>query len=162
VFGVSFGEVMLIAVVALVVFDPRRLPEVLGTLGKWIAKLRRVTTEMRRQTGIDEILRQEGLSGGLNELRSMLRPDLTGVGHFGSGLGASTVPSAIVSSGQNSGINAHGEAVDFDRYREYPTEGADAHGAIPEDLLDPPPALAPEPPQVAPPAKGSGTSSEVP
>ena len=52
-FGVSFGEVMLIAVVALVVFDPRRLPEVLGTIGKWIAKLRRVTTEMRRQTGID-------------------------------------------------------------------------------------------------------------
>jgi sec-independent protein translocase protein TatB len=155
VFGVSFGEVMLIAVVALVVFDPRRLPEVLGTLGKWIAKLRRVTTEMRRQTGIDEILRQEGLSGGLNELRSMLRPDLTGVGHFGSGAAAST--STIVSSGQSSGINAHGEAVDFDRFREYPTEGADAYGAIPEDLLDPPPA-APAP---LPPAETPDAAKEV-
>lgn len=149
---------MLIAVVALVVFDPRRLPEVLGTLGKWIAKLRRVTTEMRRQTGIDEILRQEGLSGGLNELRSMLRPDLTGVGHFGSAVGAGTAPSAIVSSGQSSGINAHGEAVDFDRYREYPTEGPDASGAIPEDLLDAPSAA----PVQSPPITAPGTSSEGP
>jgi len=129
VFGVSFGEVMLIAVVALVVFDPRRLPEVLGTLGKWIARLRRVTTEMRRQTGIDEILRQEGISGGIAELRSMLRPDLN-VGRIGLG-----TPSG---SGANSAVNTHGEAVAFDRYREYPTEGPDSYGTIAEDLLDSP------------------------
>jgi sec-independent protein translocase protein TatB len=153
VFGVSLGEVMLIAVVALVVFDPRRLPEVLGTLGKWIAKLRRVTTEMRRQTGIDEILRQEGISGGISELRSMLRPDLTGAGRFGPGAGV------MASAGQSSGVNAYGEAVTFDRYREYPTEGADAYGAIPEDLLDSPPppdaptGAAPENPAVAKEAK---------
>lgn len=122
---------MLIAVVALVVFDPRRLPEVLGTLGKWIARLRRVTTEMRRQTGIDEILRQEGISGGIAELRSMLRPDLTNMGRIGLGTAAG--------GGANSAVDTHGEAVAFDRYREYPTEGPDSYGTIAEDLLDSPP-----------------------
>jgi sec-independent protein translocase protein TatB len=150
VFGVSFGEVMLIAVVALVVFDPRRLPEVLGTLGKWIARLRRVTTEMRRQTGIDEILRQEGIAGGISELRSMLRPDLASVGRFG--LGTASV------GGVNSAVDAHGEAVAFDRYREYPTEGPDAYGTIPEDLLDPsPPGDSP----AAPPAGESSVEKEA-
>jgi sec-independent protein translocase protein TatB len=145
VFGVSFGEVMLIAVVALVVFDPRRLPEILGTLGKWIARLRRVTTEMRRQTGIDEILRQEGISGGLSELRSILRPEMTTLGRLGAGA-AATSP--------NSAVNAHGEAVAFDRYREYPTEGPDAYGTIAEDLLD-----APPPPEEAPAAAPGGDGS---
>jgi sec-independent protein translocase protein TatB len=145
VFGVSFGEVMLIAVVALVVFDPRRLPEVLGTLGKWIARLRQVTTEMRRQTGIDEILRQEGISGGISELRSLLRPDLASVGRLGLGTAAG--------GAATSAVNAHGEAVAFDRYREYPTEGPDSYGTIAEDLLDSPPPG--EPPAATPSVEGS-------
>ena len=131
---------MLIAVVALVVFDPRRLPEVLGTAGKWVAKVRRMTTEMRRQTGIDEILREEGISGGISELRSMLRPDLMAAARFGVG-------GAVLGTNQGSAVNAQGEAVDFDRFREYPTEGPDAYGAIPEDLLDSPPP-SPRPPSV--------------
>ena len=73
-FGVGFSEVLLIAIVALVVVGPRRLPEMLGTAGKWVRKLRTITHEMRRQTGIDEILREEGIQGGLNELRSIMRP----------------------------------------------------------------------------------------
>jgi len=55
----------MIAIVALIVVGPRRLPEMLGTLGRWVAKLRHMTTEVRRQTGIDEILREEGISGGI-------------------------------------------------------------------------------------------------
>jgi sec-independent protein translocase protein TatB len=138
VFGVSFTEMMLIAVVALIVVGPRRLPEYLGTAGKWIGKLRNITNEMRRQTGIDEILRQEGIQGGINELRTLMRP---GIGNLAS-LASPTRPSlpATTSPGAAPAPDPYGEAVEYDRDREYPTEGADAYGAIPEDLLEPAPA----------------------
>lgn len=128
-FGVSFGEMVLIAVVALVVVGPRRLPEYLGKLGQWVARLRRVTTEVRRQTGIDEILRAEGLAGGIQELRSMMRGDLVGAGRFvpgAQGVVPAGPPGAVV--------DPYGDALEFDRWREYPVEGPDAYGAIPEDL----------------------------
>jgi sec-independent protein translocase protein TatB len=133
VFGVSFTEVILIAIVALVVVGPRRLPEMLGTAGKWIGKLRNITSEMRKQTGIDEILREEGIQGGLNELRSIMRP---GIGNLASLTTASHTSPSVHSSPTP---DPYGDAIDFDRDREYPTEGPDAYGAIPEDLLATPP-----------------------
>src|SRR3546814_4534998 len=36
-------------------------------LGNWIRKLRKMTIDVRAQTGIDDILRAEGLHGGLSE-----------------------------------------------------------------------------------------------
>lgn len=69
VFGFSFSEVVLIAVVALVAVGPQRLPGMLRNFGTWMRKIRKMTTEVRQQTGIDEMLRAEGLHGGLNELR---------------------------------------------------------------------------------------------
>lgn len=121
-FGVSFGEIVLVAVVALVVVGPRRLPQILGTMGQWVGRLRRMVTEMRRQTGIDEILRAEGLQGGISELRSMMR------GEMPAGHRQAVAPNAVV--------DAYGDAVQFDRYRECPVEGTDSYGAIPEDLAD--------------------------
>jgi sec-independent protein translocase protein TatB len=135
VFGVSFSELVVIAVIALVVVGPRKLPEILGQAGRWLGKLRNMTTEVRRQTGIDEILRAEGIAGGINELRSILRPGLGGVGNFG----ANFTPALR----SDSAVNEHGEAIEYDRYREYPTEGPDAYGCIPEDLLPSPAAEAP-------------------
>ena len=79
-FGVSVTEIAMIAIVALVIVGPHKLPGMLRTLGQSIRKLRLFTTEMRAQTGIDEILREEGIQGGLTELRSLLHGDL----HTGS------------------------------------------------------------------------------
>jgi len=62
---------MLVAVVALVIVGPARLPGMLNTVGKWSVKLRRMIFDMRAQSGIDEILREEGLIGGLQELRQL-------------------------------------------------------------------------------------------
>jgi hypothetical protein len=93
---------------------------------------------MRRSTGIDEILRAEGLAGGLVELRAMMRGDLMGAHRFDH----VSVPN------QTSAVDPYGEAVEYDRFREYPVEGADSYGAIPEDLVAPPvpePAAAPAP-----------------
>jgi sec-independent protein translocase protein TatB len=129
VFGISFTEMLVIAIVALVVVGPQKLPKMLRSAGEWIAKLRRITTEVRAQTGIDDILRAEGLTGGLNELRGIMRGD------FGRGHAYPPEPAAAPAP-----YNPYSEVIEDDVTREYPPEGADAAGALPEDLLseDPP------------------------
>jgi sec-independent protein translocase protein TatB len=135
VFGISFGELMLIATVALLVVGPQKLPQMLRTLGNWIARMRRVMTDVRSQSGIDDILRSEGLEGGLSELRSIMK---TG---GGLPLAARAFQSAAASSGTPARRGAV-EAFTEDRSREYPVEGPDAQGALPEDLLPKPSKVA--------------------
>lgn len=43
----------------------------LRTLGRTLAKLRRMSTDLRKQSGIDEIIREEGLQEELATLRSL-------------------------------------------------------------------------------------------
>ncbi|HVW28641.1 MAG TPA: twin-arginine translocase TatA/TatE family subunit [Polyangiaceae bacterium] len=151
--GVSFSEIVMIAIVALIVVGPRRLPEILGQLGRWVGKIRRMTTEVRRQTGIDEILREEGISGGINELRSMMRGELSNLQRYASG--TSTL---VQEPPRNDAVvDAYGESIAYDKLREQPIEGVDAYGAIPEDLLAaaapvPPTATAPVPPTATAPS----------
>ncbi|HEY3234317.1 MAG TPA: hypothetical protein VGJ84_06355, partial [Polyangiaceae bacterium] len=78
--------------------------------------------------------------GGLGELRGLLR------GEFGS-LHRDPYPST------HSVGDPYAEAVTFDPTREYPLEGPDAFGALPDDLVDeaadPTKEQSPEPPPVA-------------
>lgn len=141
VLGVSFGELVVIGVVALVVVGPRRLPEMLGNLGRFLGRLRNMTTEVRRQTGIDDILRQEGIQGGLAELRGIMRGDLSAM-HRAAIAATPLAPDAVV--------DHYGDPLEFDRFREYPTEGPDAYGAIPEDLAPEPEANASTTPGTVP------------
>jgi sec-independent protein translocase protein TatB len=126
VFGLSFFEVIVIAIVALLAVGPRRLPGMLRDMGNWIKKLRKMTTDVRAQTGIDEILRAEGLSGGLNELRSLMR--------------GAPAPAPVTYHRPH-----EDPARDIDVAREYPPEGADAKGAIPDDLVEEEPLEASRP-----------------
>jgi sec-independent protein translocase protein TatB len=119
VFGFSFSEVLLIGVVTLVAVGPQRLPGMLRNFGTWMRKLRKMTTEVRQQTGIDEMLRAEGLHGGLNELRSLMR-------------GGGGVP-APAPMPQRPVEDPYG-GIEFDVTQEYPPEGPDALGALPDDL----------------------------
>ncbi len=48
-FGIGFPELLLLAGLALVVVGPERLPQVLRTLGKWIAGAKRGLADIRRQ-----------------------------------------------------------------------------------------------------------------
>lgn len=130
-FGFSFGELMVICVVSLIAVGPKKLPGMLKTLGQWLRKLRNLTTEVRSQTGIDDLLRSEGIHGGLNELRGLLRG-----GHHNPFETAAPVARTVVEDPYAN--------LDIDPTREYPLEGADAHGALPDDLLgdDPPPKAA--------------------
>jgi sec-independent protein translocase protein TatB len=110
--------------VALLVLGPDKLPGMLRTLGQWLAKLRKLTTEVRYQSGIDDVLRSEGLDGGLNELRSLMR----------GGIGGSMLSHAAAPAPQHTS-RPNLEHFMPDKSREYPVEGVDAYGALPEDLV---------------------------
>jgi sec-independent protein translocase protein TatB len=136
VLGISFTELVVIGLVALIVVGPKKLPELLRSLGVWIRRLRNLTTEVRAQTGIDDILREEGLEGGLVELRSMLRGDLASIGRsLDMSVRSAPVPSPYGSPSSP-----------VDPYREYPPEGPDAAGVVPDDLLDDAPDSTAAPP----------------
>ena len=48
-FGISFPELIVVFVVALLAFGPERLPELARKLGKFSAELRRGTDSLRRE-----------------------------------------------------------------------------------------------------------------
>jgi sec-independent protein translocase protein TatB len=48
-FGLSFGEILIIAVIALLLLGPERLPEAAKTLGKGLRDLRRATDDLKDQ-----------------------------------------------------------------------------------------------------------------
>ena len=56
----------------------------------------------------------------------MMRGDLVGLHRLGSN-SPGPAPNGV--------IDSYGEAIEFDRFREYPVEGPDSYGAIPEDLV---------------------------
>ena len=48
-FDISWGELMLIGVVALIVIGPKELPGVLRTVGQWVGRMRRMASEFQVQ-----------------------------------------------------------------------------------------------------------------
>ena len=48
-FGFSFGEIIVISAVALLVLGPERIPQVARTVGRFFAELRRATDEVKRE-----------------------------------------------------------------------------------------------------------------
>ncbi|MBX9913124.1 MAG: Sec-independent protein translocase protein TatB [Pseudomonadaceae bacterium] len=61
-FGISFGELLLIGLIALLVLGPERLPGAARTAGLWVGRLKRsfnaIKQDVEREIGADEIRRQ--------------------------------------------------------------------------------------------------------
>lgn len=55
-FGLNWGEVIVIGIVALIAIGPKELPTVLRTLGQWMGKVRRMANEFQGQ--FQEALRE--------------------------------------------------------------------------------------------------------
>lgn len=158
-FGMSFGELVLAIVVAVVVIGPRDLPKVLRKLGQYAGKLRRMASELRHQSGIDEILRSDGIGENINEIRKLARGELDKITEAASvdrgALAAAThlsdgseSPDATDGAHDGHGDPHHADPYHADPYhmpgphhdvdvtllreREYPREGADSYGALPD------------------------------
>lgn len=82
-FDISFAEILFIALIALVVIGPKRLPETIRTLGLWLGRLKRslanARQELEREVGMDDIRRQlhnEEVLRSLEKQGKSLRHDL--------------------------------------------------------------------------------------
>lgn len=133
-FGLSFSELVVIGVVALLAVGPHKLPGLLRTLGIWARKARLYATNLRRQSGIDDILRSEGLHQTLSDLRSVTR---------------TAPPPRPVYTPPPPREDPY-QAMELDLTREYPPEGPDAYHALPDDLIDEEPKASSDEPEKAP------------
>lgn len=132
-FGLSFTEIVVLLLVGLVVIGPRQLPTMLRTAGRWITKLRRMAFDMREQSGIDDILRNEGLEKDIRQLRSLLRKgnvlDALAIDIDGE-IARGSRPKPVRSEGT---VSPQDDDMDM-QDREYPTAGVDAYGLVTEDM----------------------------
>ncbi len=58
-FGIDSGELLIIAVVALVVIGPKDLPRVMRTVGQWVGRARGMARHFR--SGLDTMIREAEL-----------------------------------------------------------------------------------------------------
>lgn len=130
-FGFSFGELVVLIVVAIVVIGPKDLPKVLRKLGQWSGKLRRMAADLRAQSGIDDVLRAEGLSDDINEIRKLARGELEQVTR------AARIDQPLpAATGTKDPYQHHdADAFPIDREREYPRDGADGYRALPDTAI---------------------------
>ena len=130
VFGFSLSELIVVIVVALVVIGPKDLPKMLRKLGQYSGKLRRMASDLRAQSGIDEALRTEGLADDIAEIRKLARGELDAVQRSVDITGTTARPADTTSA--SSGYRDDFFVV---RDREYPRDGADAYGALPDNAI---------------------------
>lgn len=83
-FGITWSEMAVIAVVALILIGPKDLPVVLRSLGKWITAARGMAREFQghvddlvRESGLDEVRKniRENTADTLNDLANHVDPD---------------------------------------------------------------------------------------
>ena len=160
-FGLSFGELMVLLIVAVVVLGPKELPRYLRKAGEFAGRMRRLAFEMREKSGIDEVLRTEGIDKDIAEIRRLARGEL---GQVAAAVRSTTDalrphvqrPAAPATPDAAAGPEAAARpdqaaardapplapvprgspaAILVDREREYPREGADSYGALPDTAL---------------------------
>lgn len=114
----SFGEILVIALLAVVVVGPKDLPRVLRLAGRFLGQAKRALADVRRETGLDEVLRGdfqdlERLADHIERLDAYKgdQPEQLGLPHLDE---------------------AEARAR---REREYPAMGCDAPGLLPEDAM---------------------------
>jgi sec-independent protein translocase protein TatB len=138
---VSLGEIVLLLLVGIIVVGPRNLPSMMRTAGQWVARLKRMTTDLRSQSGIDDILRTEGLDEHLHQLRSLSRLNVVDTLMAPAAGSAAAAPYAPPPTSAT--MNAPGAAAPTRgwqrqepfREREYPLIGCDASGTLPDDAV---------------------------
>ena len=64
-FGIGFGEMLVIAVVVLIAVGPKKMPTFMKAVGKGVREFRHATRELKNAAGLDELLRDEDLRNPL-------------------------------------------------------------------------------------------------
>jgi sec-independent protein translocase protein TatB len=130
VFGFSFSELIVVVVVALVVMGPKDLPRMLRKVGRWAGQIRRMASDLRAQSGIDDALRSEGLADDIAEIRKLARGELDAVQ---KAVKIEDRPAAT--AGETKSYDYAGEDFYVVRDREYPRDGCDSYNALPDNAI---------------------------
>jgi sec-independent protein translocase protein TatB len=167
VFGLGFGEFLVLLLVAMIVLGPRELPRYLRKAGQFAGRMRRMAYEMREKSGIDDVIRSEGLDRDIAEIRRLTRGELTGLNtvlreatNFSAALAAppsngaaqpataapaSAASPAWLAEPLQAPVPFKPTRIVVDRVHEYPAEGPDAYGALPDTAAVYDGGLAPSP-----------------
>lgn len=114
--GFSFGELLILGIIALIVIGPKDLPRLLRTAGRTIGTIKRTIAEVRKETGLEDVLR-----GDFEDLER-LADHIEKIGDTpAKGPEQLSFPTIDM------------EEVKLRREREYPRSGADSMGLLPED-----------------------------
>ena len=98
-FDVGFSEVVIIAVIALVILGPERLPKVARTLGFWVGRARRMVADVK--SDIDREMRESELAD-LRKLGDDVKDEIEKAGNDAVGdSGTSSVADSIRESAEN-------------------------------------------------------------
>jgi len=138
-FDISWGELLLIGVVALVFIGPKELPTVLRTLGQWMAKLRRMANEFQNQ--FHEAMREAEMA----DLKKQV-DDLTTTAHSYANFDPVSEVRRELESTQQQIESA------IEKPAETASEPASAAASAGDVPATPPPPEAPPLPAVPPPA----------
>ncbi len=60
-FGIGFGEMLVIAVILLIAVGPRQLPSLMKTVGKGLREVQKASSDLRRTVGIEQLLADDDL-----------------------------------------------------------------------------------------------------
>jgi len=129
---------MLLLIVGIVVIGPKNLPSMMRTAGQWVTKLRRMSSDLRNQSGIDDLIRQEGLEREIHELRSLSRMNVVDTLMTPALTAPAAAPRPYVAPNAPGTTGSPVGAPDWKpseplREREYPLVGCDAAGAVADD-----------------------------
>src|ERR1019366_4885342 len=69
----------MLLLVAVVVLGPKEMPRYLRKAGQFAGQMRRLAYDMRAKSGIDDVLRNEGIAGDIAEIRKLARGEIGGV-----------------------------------------------------------------------------------
>ena len=74
-FGIGFGEIVLILIVALMIFGPGRLPEIARTIGRFSRSLKRMSSDFTSAMAKEIDMEEE--QKNLKKMSADLKTDLT-------------------------------------------------------------------------------------
>ncbi|MDQ3037467.1 MAG: twin-arginine translocase TatA/TatE family subunit [Myxococcota bacterium] len=127
-FGIGFGEMVVIAVLILIAVGPDKLPAMVKTVAKTYRQFRRTAMDIRASTGIDDLLRDEELRE-LADLRKqkllamtakpaakpIAKPVASAAAATTAALGGSSSP-----AGSSPAASASDDHDDYDHYGDAP------------------------------------------
>jgi len=77
--SIGAAEIVIILVLALLVFGPKRLPEMGRSLGRALREFKKASDTARKELGVDEIEREiKGVKKTLSDVKGDLKVDIDG------------------------------------------------------------------------------------